>query len=171
MGSPAELLVRALRERDATVACAESLTGGQLAARVTNVAGSSAVFVGGVVSYWTRVKVDVLGVGTGTVEQHGVVSAACAREMADGVRRLLGTTYGLSTTGVAGPERQEDKEVGTVFVGVAGPEGTEVVPLELSGDRSAIQRASVDAALSALAVMIGTDVGMDIPGPEDSGLR
>ncbi|KRB73016.1 hypothetical protein ASE01_19760 [Nocardioides sp. Root190] len=155
MGSPAELLVHALRERDATLACAESLTGGRLAARMTDVAGSSAVFVGGVVSYWTRIKVDVLGVAAETVERHGVVSAECAVEMAEGARRLLGTTYALSTTGVAGPDRQEDQAVGTVFVGIAGPDGAEVLALRLSGDRFTIQEASVDHALSALADMIG----------------
>jgi PncC family amidohydrolase len=171
VGSPAEVLVQALRERGATLACAESLTGGRLAARMTDVAGSSAVFTGGVVSYWTQVKVDVLGVAAATVDRYGVVSAECAREMAEGVRRLLGTTYGVSATGVAGPERQEDKAVGTVFVGVAGPDRTEVVPLALSGDRFTIQEASVDRALSALAAMIGSDPGMDVREPEDSRLR
>ncbi|HWJ11771.1 MAG TPA: nicotinamide-nucleotide amidohydrolase family protein, partial [Nocardioides sp.] len=102
MGSPADL-VDQLKARGATLATAESLTGGRVAARVTNVPGSSAVYAGGVVSYQTEVKVRVLGVAAATVEEHGVVSAACAREMADGARRLLGTTYAVSTTGVAGP--------------------------------------------------------------------
>lgn len=165
MEPPAEL-VELLKDLGATLATAESLTGGRVAARVTNVPGSSAVYAGGVVSYQTPVKVEVLGVAQATVDEHGVVSAECAREMAAGARRLLGTTYAVSTTGVAGPERQEDKEVGTVFVGVAGPAGVEAVQLALDGDRSTIQEATVDRALSALADMISSDRRP----PEDSGL-
>ena len=157
MGSPAEDLVDALQESDATVATAESLTGGQMAARITDVPGSSKVFTGGVVTYRTEAKVEVLGVEETTVAEHGVVSAECAREMAEGARRLLRTTYGVSTTGVAGPDRQEGKPVGTVFVGVAGPNRVHAVPLDLDGDRFEIQAASVDAAVSALAEMIRMD--------------
>lgn len=156
MGPPADL-VAALKDLDATLATAESLTGGRVASRVTNVPGSSAVYAGGVVSYQTRVKLEVLGVAAATVEEHGVVSAECAREMASGARRLLGTTYAVSTTGVAGPERQEGKEVGTVFVGVAGPNGVMAVELALDGDRATIQEATVDEALSVLADMITSD--------------
>jgi nicotinamide-nucleotide amidase len=165
MGSPADL-VDQLKALDATLATAESLTGGRVAARVTNVPGSSAVYAGGVVSYQTEVKVAVLGVAAATVDEHGVVSAECAREMAAGARRLLGTTYAVSTTGVAGPDRQEGKEVGTVFVGVAGPGGVDAVQLDLDGDRATIQEATVDEALSVLADMISSD---SRPA-EDSGL-
>jgi len=165
MGSPAEL-VALLKDLGATLATAESLTGGRVASRVTNVPGSSAVYAGGVVSYQTPVKVAVLGVAQATVDQHGVVSAECAREMAAGARRLLRTTYAVSTTGVAGPDRQEGKEVGTVFIGVAGPGGVETVALALEGDRATIQEATVDEALSVLADMISTD---SRPA-EDSGL-
>lgn len=165
MGPPAEL-VALLKDLDATLATAESLTGGRVASRVTNVPGSSAVYAGGVVSYQTQVKVAVLGVAQATVDEHGVVSAECAREMADGARRLLGTTYAVSTTGVAGPEEQEGKPVGTVYVGVAGPGGVEAVALELAGDRATIQEATVDHALSALADMISSDSR----AAEDSGL-
>ena len=166
MGSPADLVAR-LKEIGATVATAESLTGGRVAARVTGVPGSSAVYAGGVVSYMTEVKVSVLGVMPETVAEHGVVSAQCAREMAEGVRRLVGTTYAVSTTGVAGPDRQEGKPVGTVFVGVAGPGGVQSFGFALDGDRATIQHASVAAALSTLADMIGSD-GRPT---EDSGLR
>lgn len=145
---------------------AESLTGGRVAARITGVPGASQVYAGGVVSYQTEVKVAVLGVPEQTVADHGVVSAECARAMAEGVRRLLGTTYGISTTGVAGPDRQEDKPVGTVYVGVAGPDGVHAEALSLVGDRSAIQDESVEAALSALAAIISTTG----PAPEDSRL-
>ena len=98
--------------------------------------GSSEVFRGGVVAYATDVKIAVLDVPEAVVEQHGVVSAECARAMARGVRRLTGATYGVSTTGVAGPDEQEGKPVGTVYVGVAGPDGDSAVALELVGDRA-----------------------------------
>lgn len=166
MDSPAEKLVAALKDAGATVGTAESLTGGRVAMRITNVPGSSEVYAGGVVSYQTPIKVKVLEVPDEVVAEHGVVSAECARAMATGVRELLGTTYAVSTTGVAGPERQEDKPVGTVFVGVAGPQGVHAEELALTGDRIAIQDASVDAALSALAAMIST-AG---PPSEDPGL-
>ena len=156
--SLAQRAVERLQAVDATVATAESLTGGRLAARFTDVPGSSSVFAGGVVSYATGVKVGVLDVPDELVAEHGVVSEECARSMAEGARTLLGTTYGVSTTGVAGPDTQEGKPVGTVFVGVAGPEGTEVVELALDGDRAAIQGEAVDGALSALTGMI------DAPG-------
>jgi nicotinamide-nucleotide amidase len=133
------------------LAVAESLTGGMLAARVTAQAGASGHFVGGVVSYATEVKRTLLGVPDEVVEGPGVVSGECARAMANGVRELLGATWALSTTGVAGPDRQEDKPAGTVYVGLAGPPGSRSLALQLTGDREEIRRAAVDAALSALA--------------------
>lgn len=152
-----------------TVATAESLTGGLLAVELTEVPGSSAVYAGGVVSYATGVKIDVLGVPEDVVATYGVVSAECARAMADGVRRLLGTTHALATTGVAGPDEQEGKPVGTVYVGLAGPDGTTTTGLSLAGDREVIQAATVDAAVSALGAMMGADPAGR--STEDSGLR
>lgn len=152
--SDAAVVIFRLRDEGAMIATAESLTGGQLAARLTAVAGASAVYAGGVVSYATEVKVAVLGVPEDLVAAHGVVSAECARAMAEGVRGLLRTSYGVSTTGVAGPDTQDGQPVGTVFVAVAGPDRTEVVRLALAGDRAAIQAAAVDGALSALTGMM-----------------
>lgn len=148
-------IVDRLKEAGATLSTAESITAGRLAARVTDAPGASAVYAGGVVSYATEVKVTVLGVPEELVAEHGVVSEECARSMADGVRALLGTTYGVSTTGVAGPDTQEGQPVGTVFIGLAGPAGTRVLRLALTGGRSDIQAATVDEALSALAGMMG----------------
>lgn len=148
-------LVAGMQGRGETMATAESLTGGLLAGFVTGVPGASVVFLGGVVSYATEVKQQLLGVDDELVEKHGVVSAECAEQMAVGIRELLGTTYGLSTTGVAGPEPQEDKPVGTVYVGVAGPEGAHAVPLELDGERAEIRESSCVAAMSALLSALG----------------
>lgn len=148
-------LVAALHGRNESVTTAESLTGGLLAGFLTGVPGASAVFLGGVVSYATEVKQDLLRVPPDVVDQDGVVSAACAEAMAAGVRDLLGSTYGLSTTGVAGPESQEGKPVGTVFVGVAGPDGTRSEQLSLDGDRAEIREATCVAAMSALLATLG----------------
>lgn len=151
MTSDAKTVHDALKERGATVATAESLTGGQLAALLTAAPGASETFLGGVVSYATEVKVEVLGVDAGLVERYGVVSAECARAMAQGVRALMRSTYAVSTTGVAGPDEQEGKPPGTVYVGVAGPSGETALALELVGGRSAIQDRTCAEALSALA--------------------
>ncbi len=157
----------------ATVATAESLTGGRLAARLTEVPGSSAAYLGGVVSYATEVKIDVLGVPRAVVDDHGVVSAECAEAMASGARNLLGATFALSTTGVAGPERQEGKPVGTVYVAIAGPAGVETVALDLDGGRDEIQRATVTAAVDLLVQGVSEVSGMIGSagrGQEDPGL-
>ncbi len=146
------------------MATAESLTGGRLAALVTEVPGASAVYVGGVVSYATDVKVAVLGVPEELVERYGVVSAECAVAMARGVRGLTGATYGVSTTGVAGPEEQEGKAVGTVYVGVAGPDGDRALALELVGDRAAIQDRTCREALDALLSTVLGNLRGEEPG-------
>lgn len=158
---PAAELHRLLRERGSTVATAESLTGGRLAALLTAVPGASATYVGGVVTYATELKVSLLGVPPGLVEEHGVVSAECARAMATGARRVLGATYALSTTGVAGPDLQEGHPAGTVFVGLAGPGVSEAVPLELAGDRRAVQDAACRHAVALLlAILVGEETSL-----------
>ena len=139
-----------LESRGATVAAAESLTGGRLSALLSEVPGSSSTFVGGVVSYATEMKIEVLGVPQDIVDTYGVVSGECAIAMARGVRALSGATYGLSTTGVAGPAEQEGKPPGTVYVGLAGPGGVSAVSLELVGDRAKITQRTCEEALSTL---------------------
>ena len=151
----AEGVLEALAGRDETLATAESLTGGLLAARLTDVPGASRSFVGGVVSYATRVKVALLDVPEDVVERHGVVSQECAVAMAQGVRTRLEATWGLATTGVAGPDGQEGHPVGTVWIAVAGPAGVASRRLALTGDRLAIRRATCDAVLSDLAAGLG----------------
>lgn len=142
----------ALVASGASLAVAESLTGGRLAAAVTAVPGASRAFLGGVVSYATEVKVGVLGVPADLVAAHGVVSAECAAAMAAGVRRLLGASYALATTGVAGPDRQDGRPPGTVYVALVGPDDVgEVLELALVGDRARIQDDTVTAALDLLS--------------------
>jgi nicotinamide-nucleotide amidase len=143
-------LQEVLIAKGATVATAESLTGGLLGGCFTAEPGSSRVYVGGVVAYATRLKVAMLGVSQTIIDGPGVVSSECAVAMAAGVRTLTGATFGLSTTGVAGPNEQEGKQAGTVFIAVAGPAGARTVALEFSGDRMSIRRQAVEAALLVL---------------------
>lgn len=153
-GDPADLVASLTRAR-ATLATAESLSGGLLGTLITTVPGASTVYRGGVVAYATDVKVTVLGVPQGIVDEYGVVSAACAEAMASRVRVLAGATYGLSTTGVAGPDTQEGKPVGTVFVGLATPTEVTVAELALSGDREAIRQAACRHAIGLLTQRLG----------------
>jgi nicotinamide-nucleotide amidase len=134
-----------LLERKLTLGLAESLTGGLIASRLVNVAGASSWFRGGVVSYASEVKFDVLGVPEGPV-----VSEAAALAMAKGARRVLGADIGLSVTGVAGPDSQDGQKPGTVFVGLATPSGEQVTALHLPGDRPRVRSYSAISALDAL---------------------
>ena len=134
-----------------TIAVAESLTGGLLCGRLTSAPGASVVVVGGVVTYATRAKRDVLGVSPETLTLHGAVSAETAAEMATRVRALFGSSIGIATTGVAGPDMQEGKDVGTVFIGIASADRTHVEQLHLQGTREVIRTLAVARALELLA--------------------
>ena len=144
--------------RGETIASAESLTGGMLAAALTSVPGASAAFRGGIVAYATDLKAAVLGVPDDLLERHGAVHPAVAEAMAEGARARLGTSVGISTTGVAGPDPAEGKPVGMVFIAVAGPGGTVSRELALTGDRRAIRTATVESALDLLIGTIREDV-------------
>lgn len=151
MPEPAEL-IEALRSRGATVAVSESLTGGLVVAQLVAVPGASAVVRGAVVAYATDLKASVLGVDPDLLARGGAVQARVAEQMADGVRRVLGATYGLATTGVAGPAEQDGQPVGRAFVAVAGPDGGQVLQLDLPGDRSAVRDGCLHSVLDLLAV-------------------
>lgn len=123
-----------------TVSTAESCTGGMIAAMLTSVPGSSAYVMGSVVAYQNSIKESVLGVSAAALESYGAVSEQTAREMADGVRARLNTTYGISVTGIAGPDGgTPDKPVGLVYGAVAGPQGTEVVRMQFRGSREQVR--------------------------------
>ncbi|HEY5267452.1 MAG TPA: competence/damage-inducible protein A [Acidimicrobiales bacterium] len=140
-----DVIAQRLSARGLTLAVAESLTGGLIASRLVNVAGASSWFRGGVVSYASQVKFDLLGVPVGPV-----VSAEAAVFMASGVRTLLGADVGLSVTGVAGPEEQDGQVAGTVFVGLSIGDSDESVALRLPGDRPRVRAYSAISALDAL---------------------
>jgi nicotinamide-nucleotide amidase len=143
-----------LQERGQTVATAESLTGGRLAAELTGVPGASQSYLGGVVAYATSVKESVLGVPAELVARYGVISSECALAMARGAASVTGATWGIGTTGVAGPDPQDGHPPGTVHVGLVGPGGTRALALELVGGREAIQDRTCQAALAALEDMV-----------------
>ena len=127
---------RRLEERGQTVVTAESCTGGAMAAAFTGNAGSSAYFLGGAVTYSNKLKQNLLGVRARTLEQHGAVSEPTVREMAEGARERLGADYAIAASGIAGPGGgSEEKPVGTIWVAVAGPEGTQSRLLRAGKDR------------------------------------
>lgn len=144
-------VVAALRERHLTIATAESLTGGLLCAALTDVPGASSVVRGGVVIYATDLKGSLLGVDADLLRARGAVDPDVAVQMAEGVRRLLAADIGVATTGVAGPDPQDGRPVGTVHLAVAGPGSTRVRSLLLEGDRAAIRGATVAAALELVS--------------------
>ncbi|MFJ2650727.1 CinA family protein [Streptomyces sp. NPDC087420] len=151
MNGDAARVLALLEERSATLAVAESLTGGLVAAELTSVPGASRSFRGSVTAYATDLKRDVLGVAAPLLAERGAVDPEVARQMAAGVRRVLGADWGASTTGVAGPEPQDGRPVGTVYVAVAGPIGPgKVVALRLNGDRADIRKESVLSVLRLL---------------------
>jgi nicotinamide-nucleotide amidase len=153
----------ALVRAGATVATAESLTGGLLSAALTAISGSSATCRGGVVAYATDAKQSLLGVPADLLAARGAVDADVARAMASGVRERFGATYGIATTGVAGPTEQDGKPVGTVFVAIVGPDdesgdASAAAALSLRGGRDRIRQATVTAALDLLRrVLEGLD--------------
>jgi PncC family amidohydrolase len=146
----AAAVLAALASAGHTLAVAESLTGGLLAATITEVPGASAVFRGGVCAYSSDLKVSLLDVPDSLVRSDGVVSSTVAAAMARGARTRLGATYALSTTGVAGPDPQEGQPVGTVFVALSGPEGTDTQQLRLEGNRQRIRQSTCVAVLGVL---------------------
>jgi nicotinamide-nucleotide amidase len=155
MELPARVLAL-LQERGETLATAESLTGGRLAAALTGVPGASKTFLGGVVAYATSVKQDLLGVPASLVERYGVISAECALAMARGAAGVTGAAWGIGTTGVAGPDGQDGHPPGTVHVGLVGPGVSTALALELVGGRETIQDRTCLEALSALEGMLST---------------
>ncbi|MFD0686537.1 CinA family nicotinamide mononucleotide deamidase-related protein [Actinomadura fibrosa] len=156
---------RLLAERSATVAVAESLTGGLIGAELTAMPGSSATFAGGMVTYATELKARLLGVPEDLLAEHGAVHPDVAAAMAAGVRDRLGAGYGLAVTGVAGPEPQDGRPVGTVYIGVAGPGNSPTVvgprlPVPGSGPeiRAVLRRMTVVHALELLRrTLLGLD--------------
>jgi nicotinamide-nucleotide amidase len=146
-----EMVGDLLRERHNTLSVAESCTGGLLGERITSVPGSSTYFLGGVITYSNRMKVELLGVPEDAIAEFGAVSKETAEAMALGARRRTGSTYALAITGVAGPDGgSEKKPVGTIYVGLADAAGCQVLHRQFIGDRTRIRQFATQMALDML---------------------
>ena len=151
-------VISLLRTAGQTVAAAESLTGGLVVAALTSIPGASVAVRGGVVSYATDLKATLLGVPQAMLDAHGAVYAGVASAMADGVRRRLGATFGVATTGVAGPDPADGQPVGTVHIAVSAQDDTVVRTLALDGDRERIRRLAVERSLALLLGRLREDI-------------
>jgi nicotinamide-nucleotide amidase len=152
-------LITLLTARGLTVAVAESLTGGLVVAELVRTPGASAVVTGGVVAYNTAIKHTLLGVDASLLAEKGAVDPDVARQMATGVRVALAVDgrpadIGIATTGVAGPQPQDGKPVGLVYIGIAVGEDVRVIPIQLSGDRDAIRIAVVSESLRQVKLAV-----------------
>ncbi len=148
---PEQQIGSLLRDQKLTLAVAESCTGGLIAHRLTNVPGSSDYFLGGIVAYANSIKVKLLDVSPQTLEEHGAVSRQTVLEMARGTRLAFGADTAISVSGVAGPGGgSADKPVGTVWIGLAAPQGEWAFPFHFSGERLENKAAFAEAALNLL---------------------
>ncbi|MEU7756622.1 CinA family protein [Micromonospora sp. NPDC049101] len=153
-GSAAAGVVHRLAQRHETLATVESLTGGLLAASIVDIAGVSGIYRGGLVVYATELKGTLAGVPADLLSERGPVDPDVAAALAAGGRQRCGADWAVATTGVAGPEPQDGKPVGLVYVAVAGPNGAEVRQLDLDGGRDHVRAAAVVEALRLLADQI-----------------
>ena len=148
--SPAQSIIETLVARGQTLAVAESLTGGGLGFALTQVPGASAVFLGGIISYTTDVKVRELGVGQSVIDQYKVVSEEVAIEMAEGAKNKFATTWAISTTGVAGPGDYQGVREGTVWIAIRGPINQSLT-LTLDGGRDGVRQGAISSAIGTFA--------------------
>lgn len=151
----ARAVVELLKAKKQSVAVAESLTGGGVGAALTAVSGASDVFLGGVIAYSPAAKESLLKVDKEVIAAFGAVSEEVAVAMADGIRQLLGSTWGISTTGVAGPGDADGVAAGTVWIAISGPIH-QTTQLEVEGEREVVRNASVSSAISTFERILGT---------------
>lgn len=153
--SPAQSIIETLTSRGQTLAVAESLTGGGLGFALTQVPGASAVFLGGIISYTTDVKVRELVVGQSVIDQYKVVSEEVAIEMAEGAKNKFATTWAISTTGVAGPGDYQGVREGTVWIAIRGPINQSLT-LTLDGGRDGVRQGAISSAIGTFARILST---------------
>jgi nicotinamide-nucleotide amidase len=145
----ASSVVKRLAKKKVTLSVAESITGGGLAAVITEVAGSSKVFLGGVIAYADEIKINQLDVDAKTLKKFTAVSEEVAKEMAIGVRKKFNSDYAIATTGVAGPGKAYGQKAGTVWVAIASKKEVFAIALALSGSRDLIRHATIESALAS----------------------
>ncbi|KND94956.1 CinA-like protein [Tolypocladium ophioglossoides CBS 100239] len=164
-------VITLLKQAGETIGVAESLTGGGIMTAITSVSGASAVFRGGVVSYATPLKARLLDVDTALIAQHGVIHEDVARQMAIGARNVTTindepTTWGIGTTGVAGPSSQDGKPVGMVFIGIASPsEALALGPFHFPGVRHHVRQATIMEALAQLREILRARSDKEVAEP------
>ena len=142
-------VVKKLLKKKATLSVAGSITGGGLAAAITEVAGSSSVFLGGVIAYADEIKIHELKVDAKTLKKFTAVSEEVAKEMAVGARKKFNTDYAIATTGVAGPGKAYGQKAGTVWIAIASKKEVFAIALALSGSRDLIRHATIESALAS----------------------
>ena len=148
--TPATVIIEALKARGETVSVAESLTGGGLGHALTQVPGASEVFIGGVISYTSSIKVNFLGVQQSTIDKHSVVSEEVALEMARGAIDKLGSKWAIATTGIAGPGDYLGIREGTVWIAICGPI-CQTLHLTLDGGRDGVRQGAISSAMGTFA--------------------
>jgi len=151
----ATTIIETLKARSETVSVAESLTGGGLGHALTQVPGASEVFLGGIIAYTADVKVNFLGVPRATIDEFSVVSEEVAIAMANGAREKIGTTWAISTTGVAGPGDYMGIREGTVWIAIAGPINQTLL-LTLDGGRDGVRQGAISSAIGNFARILST---------------
>lgn len=154
MNQEVSYIINQLRINGETLAVAESLTGGGLGALITAVPGASDVFIGGVTAYSSLAKESQLKVSHALLSEHGAVSEEVAVAMADGSREIFGSTWGISTTGVAGPGESQGVRPGTVWIAISGPINQSTL-LELQGERESVRNATIASAITTFARILG----------------
>ena len=145
----ANSVVKKLIKKKVSLSVAESITGGGLAAAITEVAGSSKVFLGGVIAYADEIKINELKVDAKTLKKFTAVSEEVAKEMAAGARKKFNTDYAIATTGVAGPGKAYGQKAGTVWIAIASKKEVFAIALALSGSRDLIRHATIESALAS----------------------
>lgn len=151
----ARQIVEILKSQAATVSVAESLTGGGVGFALTQIPGSSEIFLGGVISYTSEVKVRELGVSQSTIDEFSVVSEEVAREMAQGVMKKFGTTWAIATTGIAGPGDYKGIREGTVWIAICGPTN-QTLHLTLDSGRDGVRQGAISSAIGTFARILST---------------
>ena len=139
-----------------TVAVAESITAGGLAAAITEIAGASKVFLGGVIVYSDEAKIKQLGISKKLIAEHTAVSEQVALEMANSVRKKFGSDYAIATTGVAGPKSAYGQKPGTVWLAINDGKSTLTIPLSLSGDRESVRNAAIESAIATFSRILSS---------------
>jgi nicotinamide-nucleotide amidase len=151
----ATAIIEGLKARGETVSVAESLTGGGLGHALTQIPGASEVFIGGIIAYTADVKVNFLGVPRATIDEFTVVSEEVAIAMAEGARAKIGTTWAISTTGIAGPGDYMGIREGTVWIAIAGPI-TQTLQLTLDGGRDGVRQGAISSAIGNFARILSS---------------